>query len=54
LKHIAAFCNKLMEGQFYTSRKKFKFFAPRVDVLGHIINDESLKPDHEKIAKIEA
>jgi len=54
LKHIAAICNKLKEAQFYASRKKSEFFAPRIEVLGHIIDDEGLKPDPEKIAKIEA
>jgi len=54
LKHIAAICNKLKGAQFYASRKKSKFFAPRIEVLGHIIDDEGLKPDPEKIAKIEA
>jgi len=53
LKHIAAICNKLKGAQFYVSRKKSEFFASRIEVLGHII-DERLKPDPEKIAKIEA
>jgi len=54
LKHIAAICNKLKGAQFYASRNKSEFFAPRIEVLGHIIDDEGLKPDPEKIAKIEA
>ena len=54
MKHIAAVCNKLKEEQFYASRKQSEFFAPRIEVLGHIIDDEGLTPDPEKIAKIEA
>ena len=54
LKHIAAVCNKLKGAQLYASRKKSKFFAPRIEVLAHIIDDEGLKPDPERIAKIEA
>jgi len=53
LKHIAAICNKLKGAQFYASSKKCEFFAPRIEVLGHIIDDEELKPDPEMIAKIE-
>jgi len=54
LKHIAAICDKLKGAQFYASRKKSKFCALSMQVLGHIINDEGLKPDPEQIAKIEA
>jgi len=54
LEHIAAICNKLKGAQFYASRKKSEFLAPRIEVLGHIINDEGFKPDPEKILKIEA
>ena len=54
LKHIATICNKLKGPQFYASRKMSEFFAHRIEVLGHIIDDEGLKPDPEKIAKIVA
>jgi len=54
LKPIAAICDKLKGALFYASRIKSEFFAPRIEVLGHIIDDEWLKPDPEKIAKIEA
>jgi len=54
LEHIAAICNKLEGAQFYASRKKSEFFAPRIEVLGRIIDDEGLKADPERIAKIEA
>jgi len=54
LKHIAVICNKLKGAQFYASGKMSEFFASRIEVLGHIIDDEGLKPDPEKIAKIAA
>ena len=54
LKQIAMVCDKLKQGQFYTSRKKSKFFAASMDVLGHIIDDQGLKASPEKIARIEA
>ena len=54
MKLIAAISNKLKGAQFYTSRKKSEFFAPRIEVLGHIIDDEGLKPDTKKIAKSKA
>ena len=54
MKHIAVICNKLKGAQFYASGKMSEFFASRIEVLGHIIDDEGLKPDPEKIAKIEA
>jgi len=52
-KHIATICNKLKGVQFYARTKKSEFFAPRIEVLGHILDDEGLKPDPEKIVKIE-
>jgi hypothetical protein len=54
LRHISAVCDKLRVAQFYTSKMKSEFFAKKIELLGHIIDDEGLKPDPEKIAKIEA
>jgi len=54
LKHIAMVCDKLEQAQFYASRKKSEFFAARMDILGHIIDDEGLRASPEKIARIEA
>ena len=42
-----------MEVQFYAGRRESKFFAESIDVLGHIIDDDGLKPALEKISKIE-
>jgi len=39
-KHSASLCDKLKQVQFYTSRNKLEFFAARMDVLGHIIDDQ--------------
>jgi len=54
LKHIAMVCDKLIQAQFYASRKKSEFFAASMDVLGHIIDDQGLRASPEKITRIEA
>jgi len=54
LKHIAMVCDKLKQAQVYASRKKSEFFAARMDVLGHIIDDQGLRASPEKIARFEA
>ena len=54
MKHISMVCDKLKQAKFYASRKKSEFFASRMDVLGHTIDDEGLKASPEKIARIEA
>jgi len=54
LKHIAMVCDKLKQAQFYTSRKKSQFFAARMDVSVHIIDDQELRASPEKRARIEA
>ena len=53
LKYIAIVWEKLKEAQFYASRRKSEFFAKSIDVLGHIIDEDGLKPAPEKISKIE-
>ena len=53
LGHIILVCEKLKEAQFYTSRRKSEFFAKSIDVLGHVIDNDGLKPVPEKISKIE-
>jgi len=52
-RQIAADCNKIKEAQFYASRKISKLFALIIEVLGHIINNVSLKQDPERIAKFD-
>jgi len=47
-------CDKLKQAQFYASRKKSEFFTASMDVLGHIIDDQALRPLPDKIARIEA
>jgi len=54
LKHIAMVCHKLKQAQFYASRKKSEFFATRMDVLGHIIDNQGLRASPEKIARLES
>ena len=33
-------CDKLKQAEFYAGRKKSEFFAPSIDVQGHIIDDQ--------------
>jgi len=54
LKHIAMVCHKLKQAQFYSSRKKCEFLAPRMDVLEHIIDEQGSRASPEKITRIEA
>ena len=54
LKHIAMVSDKPKHDKYYASRKKSQLFASRMEVLGHIIDDQGLKASPEKIARIEA
>src|SRR5207253_8601128 len=53
LEHIRNVCGRLRKGRYYASRKKSHLFADRIEVLGHVINDEGIRAAPEKIAKIE-
>ena len=53
LEHIRNVCERLRKGRYYASRKKSHLFADRIEVLGHVINDEGIRAAPEKIAKIE-
>jgi len=52
LKHIAMVYDKLKQHQFYASSKKSEFFAPSMNVLGHIIDNKGLRALLDKIARI--
>jgi len=54
LKQIPMVCDKLKQAKFYSGRKKCKFFAKSMNVLGYIIYHLGLKASSEKIARIEA
>ena len=50
---MTAVCNKLKTAQLFANPKKSTFFAKRLEILGHIIDDAGIHPAPEKIATIE-
>ena len=45
-------CRKLKEHKFYANPKKSIFFAAKLDILGHMIDDKGIHPALEKIRNI--
>jgi len=45
-------CDKLRNAGFYANSKKSMFFAERVEILGHIIDEDGLHPAAEKLRSI--
>src|SRR5205085_911062 len=52
IKHVDLVCKKLKEVQLFATLKKSIFFADRLEILGHIIDDNGVQPMPEKIRKI--
>ena len=52
IRHVDAVCRKLKEVQLYASPKESVFFAEKLEILGHIIDDNGIHPMPEKIYKI--
>src|SRR5437588_1446061 len=52
IKHVELVCKKLKEVQLFASSKKSVFFADRLEILGHIIDDKGVQPMPEIIRKI--
>src|SRR5947207_6245325 len=50
--HIKQVCLKLYEYQLYASAKKSQFFADKLKILGHYINNQGIYADSLKIEKI--
>ena len=50
--HIKQVCNKLRLQEFYANPRKSIFFAPKLEILGHMIDDEGIHPAPEKIRTI--
>ena len=50
--HIKQVCLKLCEYQLYASAKKSQFFADKLEILGHYIDNKSIYADPSKIKKI--
>src|SRR6184192_639302 len=50
--HIKQVCLKLREHLLYTSAKKSQFFADKLEILGHYIDNQGIHADPSKIEKI--
>lgn len=52
LEHIRKVLSLLKENELVAKRKKCEFFKDRLKFLGHIISDEGIEPDDEKIKAV--
>ena len=52
IEHVKHACRKLKEQEFYANPKKSVFFATKLDILGHMIDDKGIHPAPEKIRNI--
>src|SRR5947199_3710548 len=50
--HIKQVCLKLREHRLYASAKKSQFFADKLEILGHYIDNQGIYADPSKIEKI--
>src|SRR5438045_5040925 len=50
--HIKQVCLKLYEHQLYASAKKSQFFADKLEILGHYIDNQSIHANPSTIATI--
>src|SRR5436190_20027712 len=50
--HIKQVCLKLREYRLYASAKKSQFFADKLEILGHYIDNQGIHADPSKIEKI--
>src|SRR5947199_1003422 len=50
--HIKQVCLKLREHRLYASAKKSQFFADKLEILGHYIDNQGIHADPSKIEKI--
>ena len=51
IRHVDAVCKKLKEVQLYASPKKSVFFAEKLEILGHIIDDNGIHPCQKRSTK---
>ncbi|OJT06195.1 Retrovirus-related Pol polyprotein from transposon 17.6 [Trametes pubescens] len=50
--HLKIVFDRLREQRLYLSRAKLDLYSPRMDCLGHLIDDHGLHADTDKMAKI--
>jgi len=48
-KDVTNACSKLLNAGYYANPKKSVFFATKLDILGHMIDDNGIHPALEKI-----
>jgi len=52
MEHNKKVCRKLKEAHFFASRNNSEFFSPKMNVLGHVVDDERLHASPRKITSI--
>ena len=52
LNHIRWVCEQLRKHDIYASKEKTEILPEKLDVLGHLITKEGIKPDPHKLTKI--
>jgi len=52
IKDLTSACTKLQKAGYYANATKSAFFASKLDILGHMIDDDGIHPAPEKIRTI--
>jgi len=52
MEHIKKVCGKLKEAHFFASRKNSEFFSPKMNELGHVVDDDGRHASPEKSTRI--
>jgi len=52
VKDVTNACSKLQKAGYYANPKQGVFFATKLDILGHMIDDDGIHPAPEKIPPI--
>ena len=52
VKDVTNACSKLQNASYYANPRKSVFFATKLDILGHMIDDDGIHPAPEKIRTI--
>jgi len=50
--HVTALCDKLRKAGFYANPKRSMFFAEKLKIFGHMIDEDGLHPAPEKVRSI--
>jgi len=52
MENIKKVCKKVKEAHFFSTRKKSEFFTSKMNVLGHVMDNDGLHASPEKITRI--